>query len=154
MLTGLMPEKQAESMAYGFEKDAFSWKTLFGGIDKAIRGGVNMATAVPETIWRWGSRGATAAGLLALAGASTGALGASALDVLNSRITSEDPEERFNNKVEALYANRMSELEDQKWMDRVRSMRDELRRDYKRMSTEEYAVKYKALQNALDERKA
>lgn len=155
MLTGMMPEKQAEAMAAGFEKDAFSWKMLTNGlkdVGKAASGAVKAVTAVPEAAWKWGGRGVSAAGLLALLGASTGVVGSTAFDVLKERVTQEDPEEKFNSDIEAIYNNRMRELEDQKWMTRVRAMRDELRRGYKKMSTEEYAAKYQALQDALDER--
>lgn len=159
LITGLMPEKQAESLAEGFEKDAFSWGLLLKGLKmipgalKEVPNALAVGLKAPEAAWRWGGRGLSAAGLLALLGASTGVVGATALDVVKERVSQEDPEEKFNNDIESIYKNRTRELEDQKWMTRVRAMRDELRRGYKKMPTEEYAAKYQALQDALDERK-
>ena len=39
-------------------------------------------------------------------------------------------------------------------MAKVRGMRDELKRGYKKMTTDEYAAKYNELMEALDERRA
>ncbi len=86
-------------------------------------------------------------------GAGTGFLGATGYDAIKERIMQEDPEAKFNDELETIYAERKREKEDAKWMDRARKMRDELKRGYKKMTTDEYSAKYKALLDHLDERK-
>ena len=73
-------------------------------------------------------------------------------NIAKNRMMQESPEDEANRKIEAMYSNKRRELEDSMWMDRVRSMRDELRRNYRRMSTEEYTKKYVDLMDALNER--
>lgn len=156
MLTGLMSEKQAsdlvscmEKEAKGGAKDGFDWlglaKSILGGAWKGVgtvaEGGMKVVGEMPKTI-----------GMTALLGGGAGVLGANLYDVIKEQVTHEDPEEKFNSEIEAMYAGKKKELEDAKWMDRIRSMRDELRRGYKKMPTKEYAKRYKALLAALDER--
>lgn len=91
---------------------------------------------------------------LAVAGLSTGALGAIGYNAIKDNLMENSPKEELDAKIDAMYSNRTKELESAKWMDRVRAMRDELKRGYKKMSVEEYTQKYQALVDALDERKA
>lgn len=95
-------------------------------------------------------------GYLALAAlsAGVGGLGGAAYNIMKDKITGGDaPEESFKDKISAYYDNKSKELEDQKWMARVRAMRDELQRGAKKMPADEYAKKYQALSRALDEKR-
>lgn len=148
MLTGVMTEKQAQDSLDGMEKDAFSVVRFLAGLRTA--GGVATAgasgllkavTAIPNSI-----KNLTSAGILA------GAVAGGAYNTLKDNMQQEDPKTRMNRKIEAIFRNRKRELEDAKWMDRVRSMRNELKSSYRKMSPEEYREKYDALVSALDER--
>lgn len=146
MLTGLMNEKQAEETLHELEKSGGIWKDIWSGTKDVLKGGKTVFSGLKEipSIFGW----------TALAGGATGVLGATAYDAIKDSISKEDPEEKFNNDIEALYKSRKKELEDSNWMSRVRALRDELRRGYKKMSTDEYSKKYKELIDALDERRA
>jgi hypothetical protein len=87
-------------------------------------------------------------------GALAGVLSGAGYNIIKDRVTAPSPEDEFNNKVKQIVANRRRELEDSKWMERVRGMRDELSRNYRKMTPEEYSEKYNALVAALDERRA
>ena len=145
MLTGLMSEKQAAEMSSMMEKDGFdplnALKTILGGTAKGGKEIMSGIGNVPKIL-----------GMTALLGGGAGVLGANIYDVIKEQVSHEDPEEKFNSYVEAVYKNKKRELEDAKWMDRIRALRDELRRGHKKMPTEEYANKYKELVSALDER--
>lgn len=148
-IVGTMTEKQACDAIESMEKGAQildSIKAVTGGIKNLVsagKGTLDLGKDIAKTV--------AAVGLL---GVGTGVLGSTAWDAVKERLSQDDPEAKFNTDVEALYHNRKRELEDQKWMNRVRAMRDDLRRNYKKMSTEEYAEKYRKLQDALDERKS
>lgn len=139
MISGMMPEKQAEHLMDGMVKRGFS-------IGKFLKGLFGVGTGVASLPFK-------VIPALATSGLATGAVAGGAYHYLKDAITKGDPRENLNLKSESMYVLRKRELEDAKWMDRVRAMRDELKRDYKKMSTEEYAAKYQALQDALDERK-
>ncbi len=142
MLSGLIPEKQACELAIGIQKDA--------GVMDALKKAIGVVGAI-------GSGAKSIPPILAgtaLGGAATGVLGATVYDILKERVSQEDPEAKFNSDIEHLYTHKTREIEDARWMDRVRAMRDELKRGYKKMTTEEYATKYKALMDALNERSA
>lgn len=153
MITGLMPEKDASDMELGFEKSAavdpntvLKYLNSAGSLAKNTIGklydaAVGAVKAVPPSL-----------GITMLLGAGTGAIGTMAYDAIKERMSQEDPETKFYSDVEALYAGKKNEKDDSAWMDRVRAMRDDLKRNMKRMSTAEYAEKYKALEKALDER--
>lgn len=148
MLTGLITEKKANEIIHEMEKDAFSVAKFLAGLKTAGRtalagasGLVDAVTAVPKGIMN-----------LVAAGAGTGALAGGAYNILKDSLQQEDPKTKMNRKIEAMFKNRKRELEDAKWMDRVRLMRDELKRSYKKMTPEEYRQKYDALVAALDER--
>lgn len=134
----------------GLQKTAFPWKELGlflgkiwnGGVEVA-KGGLDVVKSIPSTV-----------GWTAAAGGVSGVLGATAYDVVKDLVSREDPETKYNAKIEELYNNKKRELEDAKWMSRVIAMRDELKRDSKKMSQEEYESKYKGLMAALDERMA
>ena len=87
-------------------------------------------------------------------GALAGVLSGAGYNIIKDRVTSPSPEDEFNNKVRQIVENHRRELEDSKWMERVRGMRDELSRNYRKMTPEEYSEKYNALVAALDERRA
>lgn len=87
-------------------------------------------------------------------GGSTGVLGALGYDVIKEQLTQDDPKVKLRDDIKAIYARKAKELEDSKWMERVRGMRDELVRGYKKMTLDEYREKYDALIKALDERRA
>lgn len=89
---------------------------------------------------------------LAIGGAGLGIAGGVGYNLAKTRMSQNSPEEEMNRKIEAMYKNKSRELADAKWMDKVRSMRDELKRGYKKMTTEEYTKKYIALMDALNER--
>lgn len=158
MLTGLLNEKQAAELSECLEKEAQAgaatsfnlWKFLLGAgkaIGSAAIGGAKETASalskVPGSL-----------GTLALLGSGTGILGATAYDILKENVSSDDPKAELNAKLEAMYNNRKKELEDAKWMAKVRRMRDELKRGYKKMTSEEYESKYNELMEALDERMA
>ena len=146
MLTRMMNEKQAEEAVSCLEKEAAGayevFKGILGGVGNFLSGAGDVVTKTPAAL-----------GKLALVGLGTGLVGASAYDVIKDKVTRDDPKAELNAKIEAMYRGKTRELEDAKWMDKVRAMRDDLRRNYKKMTTEEYAEKYKALVDALDERK-
>lgn len=148
MLTGVMTEKQAQDLLVGMEKDAFSIAKFLAGLRTAGR------VAVAGTSGLIGAAKAVPKGLLNLASAGilTGAVAGGAYNTLKDSLQKEDPNTKMNRKIEAMFKNRKRELDDAKWMDRVRSMRDELKRSYKKMTPEEYRKKYDALVAALDER--
>jgi len=114
----------------------------------------SMAEEVGDAVGSVASGGAGLLKDLAIYGTLTGVIGGTAYNIVKDNLTKQDPKDRFNDKVERIIKNRKREREDAKWMDRVRGMRAELIRDYKKMSPEEYSAKYNALVNALDERKA
>lgn len=88
---------------------------------------------------------------MALGGAS-GVLGATAYDVIKEHVSHEDPEAKLNSELETQYKAKNREIQDAKWMSRIRALRDELRRGKNRMPTDEYTKKYKELLALLDER--
>ena len=147
MLACLVTEKQASSMLEKMEKDGgaslLDWAKGIGG---ALTSGGGMlfdtAKAIPPSL-----------GWLALLGASTGGLGAMGLDVIKDQVAEDDPEAKFNEDLEAVYAGKERENKDSKWMTRVRNLRDELKRGYRKMTSSEYAKKYDELIAALDEKK-
>lgn len=154
-LSGLVGEKRAGAVAEEMEKGA-----SVGSFIKAAPIFIDKAIGYLGDSWKAGKGAVDLVGGLsglvgktALLGAGSGILGANAYDIIKQHVTEEDPETELKNKIEAIYAAKKRELEDSKWMDRVRKMRDELRRGYKKMTTEEYAEKYKELSDALDERK-
>lgn len=133
MLTGLMTEKQAADLVGGFEKDAWLSDVL-SGIGTVI-------SKIPGTVLATGTLGAI-----------SGVVGASAYDAIKDRLTQEDPESKFNSDMEALYAARIRELEDAKWMAAVRDKRDKLKKGRKKMSPEEYSAEYNKLLDMLRKR--
>lgn len=146
MLSGLIPEKQACELAVGIQKGAQvmdALKKAIGALGTVGSGALTTAKSIPPIL----------AGT-ALGGAATGVLGATVYDILKERVSQEDPEAKFNSDIEHLYTHKKREIEDARWMSRVRALRDELKRGYKKMTTEEYATKYKALTDALNERSA
>lgn len=144
MLSGMITEKQASDLAEGIHKSAQvvdALKKAIGALGTIGSGALTTVKSIPPVL-----------GGAALGGAATGALGATVYDILKERVSQEDPEAKFNSDIEHLYTHKKREVEDARWMDRVRAMRDELKRGYKKMPTEEYASKYKALMDALNER--
>ena len=126
------------------EKKATVGETL-GSVGKAlgnVGGGILGALkSIPPTLgWT-----------MALGGAS-GVLGATAYDVIKEHVSHEDPEAKLNEDLEMQYKAKNREIKDAKWMERIRSLRDELMRGKNKMPTKEYAKKYKELVNLLDER--
>jgi len=148
MISSLLTEKDAE-VHDGTEKRAMNsaevWNILKGvmsGAQTATGGIANVIKAIPSAI-----------GWTALAGGTAGALGSTAYDVIKDRVSRDDPDASFNAEMESMYSGKKRELDDAQWMSRVIAMRDDLKRNYKKMTTEEYAAKYKALSDALDEKK-
>lgn len=91
---------------------------------------------------------------LGLYGLGTGTVAGVGYNLVKDRLEQESPEEEYNRKLEAMYKARSRELDDSKWIRKVKAMRDELKRGYKHMTTKEYTEKYNALLDALDERSA
>lgn len=143
MLASLMTEKQAADFVQFMEKR--SEGGLMEGIGNVL-GGIGGAAAkvlrdVPSALLWTGALGA-----------GSGVLGATAYDVVKERLTQDEPEEKMNEKIESIFRRKKREQEDAQWMDRVRAMRDELKRGYKRMTAKEYKSKYRALLKELGER--
>lgn len=146
MASGLVPEKRAEEVVASIEKDAdFKWipflKGLGGVATGAIGNAYSAAAAVPGVAWKLG-----------LTGVGAGVLGALGYDALKESISGEDPHVKFYEDREAMHVARSREAEDAAWYRRVRRLRDELVRGQHKMPTEEYARKYRELQDALDEK--
>ena len=152
LISCLINTKQAEAISVEMEKDAqrggeqtFAGRVLgaLGTFLGNLPGhAINAAEKVPSGL-----------GWLAAGGATTGILGAAAYDAIKERMSEEDPDAKFNAEVEAIYAGKKKELEHARWMARVRKMRDELSRGYKKMPPDEYSAKYRKLIAALDEMK-
>jgi hypothetical protein len=151
MLTRMLNEKQAADLAEGLEKNAaIDWSKILGGL-KSLGGiAVGGLKGIGDVL----VKAPDAAAKLALLGTGTGVLGATAFDILKENVSGDDPNAELNTKIEAMYNNRKKELEDAKWMSKVRRIRDELKRDYKKMTSEEYELKYNELMEALNERMA
>lgn len=131
-----MPEKQASAFVDGLEKEAFSpLKFIKGLFNVGAWPILATAKSIPH---------------LVVAGAGSGALIGAAYNSLSNRVQEEDPEERTNNKLEAMYEMKARELEDAKWMTRVRALRDELKRG--KLSNEDYEAKFNELVGALAEK--
>lgn len=140
MLTGLLSEKQASDI---MEKDAGS---AVKDIMDIVGGGFGFLGKTIKSI-------PPALGWTALLGASTGGLGAMAYDALKERVTHEDPEAKHHADIEAFYTGKNRELEDARWMARVRAKRDRLRREGKKMDSDTYEKEYNSLLAELDKRK-
>lgn len=135
IVAGLMQEKKAYDAIEPILKEA-GW---MGDIASGLK---NIVTGAPSAIgWTMG------------AGAASGVLGASLYDIVKERVSHEDPEEKFNSEVEAMYSQRARELEDAEWMAKVRAMRDDLKRGHKKMPADEYRRKYDRLMKLLESRK-
>lgn len=132
------------------EKDAFGLSDAWDGIKWLAGGG----KTVVEDAFKGAKNTLGLSKGLALAGLAAGTLGGMGYNLVKERLQQEDPEEKMQRKIEAIYKRRSRELSDAKWMAKVRSMRDELQRGYKKMSTEEYEAKYNQLMAALDEKEA
>ena len=147
MLSGMVTEKKASDLFVSLEKrggsDLLAWLKGIGGA--LMSGGgmvVDTAKAIPPAL-----------GWTALLGASAGGLGAMGYDALKERVTEEDPEAKFNAEIEALYAGKNRELDDAKWMARMRKKRDRLKREWKKMDPQTYAKEYASLVSDLDSHK-
>lgn len=147
----LTKEQSAECFKAGF----LSWFA-----EKRAQHGVALAPYIKDIggllkgMWSGGKELLNAAGTAVAMGAGSGVLGALATDVIKELLTREDPKAKLSGELEKLYASKSRETEDSRWMARVRAMRDELRRGYKKMTVAEYTDKYNNLIKALDERKA
>ena len=151
--SGLLNEKQAAHLNDLMEKDAkIDVLAYLKGVGKGIGGAFGLASGATEKGFKALSKVPSSLMWTAILGGGIGALGATGYDAIKERLTSEDPEAKYNAEVEAMYINKKRELEDAKWMTRVREMRDDLRRNHKKMSNEEYTKKYNDLVKALDER--
>lgn len=135
-------EKKAEA--------GLTWAKVLSALKGAGKAGASAGAGATEIV----SKLISSIPGLAISGMGVGALGAIGYNTVKDQLTERSPKEELSAKLDAMYENRTKELESDKWMDRVRSMRDELKRGYKKMSVEEYSAKYKALVDALDERKA
>jgi len=159
-MTGYISESERGLLFRAGVRDALMEKTAkvdlksFSEFLKVLKnaGGV-LVSPVPAA---WGLTKETVNLLKALSvyGAGAGTVGSVAWNLIKDRMQRESPETEFNRKVEAMYAGRARELEDAKWMDRVRGMRDDLARNYKKMPSDEYEKRYGELMDALDERLA
>lgn len=136
MLSGMQNEKQAESAIESLEKQAFNPIEFIKGLWNAGAAALSM---YPKAV---------------VAGLGTGAVAGAAYNTIKNRMASDDPQARLNNRIEALYVNKKRELDDAKWMSRIRSIRDDLKRGYKKMPAEEYEAKYNELVSALKEKES
>ena len=142
MLTGLLNEKQASEIMEKSAKPLDVIKYLTG----LVGSGLGM---VKDTV----KFGPPALGWTALLGASAGGLGAMGYDAIKERVSQDDPEAKFNMDMEALYSGKRRELEDARWMARVRAKRDKLKREGKKMDPDEYEKAYNSLLADLDSKK-
>ena len=126
----------------GIAASAMQWlRGILGGGVQLGRQGIGLA-----------NDSASLARNLAITGIGAGVLGGVGYHLIKERLQRGSPEEELNRKIEGIFSRREREISDKKWMDRVRSMRDDLRRNKNKMSPEEYAKKYEELVKALDER--
>lgn len=137
----LSKEQQERAFAAGVasvlgEKQAGTLTDLASGAKNIVKG----VAGLPKDLMLYG----------ALAGGAVGVGG----QMLTEHLTEESPEEELNRTLEAMYAAKRKELDDAKWMSKVRAMRSDLMANHKKMSVEEYAEKYNALIDALNERKS
>lgn len=123
-------------------------KTFGNGAIDLVRGGHQLAHAGVEDT----KEVLNILGKLALGGTAIGTAGGIGYNLAKERMSQGSPEEEMNRKIESLYKNKSKELDDSKWMNKVLSMRNDLKRGYKKMTTEEYTKKYIALMDALNER--
>ena len=140
MVCGIIEKNAQQNGGGGTLGRIFS--SIVGLGPKALDALVSTGKAIPQGL-----------GWTMLTGAGAGVLGASGYDVIKEMVSKEDPEAKFNQDVESIYKLKTKELDDAKWMTRVRSLRDRLIRDRNKLTTKEYAKLYKELSDALDERK-
>ena len=135
---------------HAFEKKALNPAGVLAGIKgagKAVAGLFGGAAEVGKGV-------ANSIPALMVGGLGIGALGAIGYNSIKDQLTELSPKEKVMAKIDAIYANRAKEIESSKWMERVTGMRDDLRRNYRKMSPQEYNQKYQALVDALEERMA
>lgn len=140
-MQSLSKEEYDKAFASGF-KSVIAEKQA-GILGDIAHGGKSVLTGLaglPKDLMLYGS----------MAGLATGIGG----QMLADQLTQESPEEELNRTLESMYSAKRKELEDSKWMSRVRAMRADLMANRKKMSVEEYTIKYNALIDALNERKA
>lgn len=143
-------EKRAVSPAVG----AAGGAAAVGGIDKfvdMVSKGLGKAPELTKDVAELYMKSIplSAATSLLLGGAAGGLY-----HIVKEKMTeSGDEQISANNKLQALYNARSAELEDQKWMSKVRKMRDDLKKNMKNMTADEYEAQYNALSEALDERR-
>ena len=130
-------------------------ETMFmAGVESVMSKKASPVSDIGNGFAALGRGGASLLKDLGIYGVMTGALSGAGYNLIKDRMQETSPKDEFNRKVQAMIASRKRELEDAKWMERVRGMRDELRRNYKKMTPEEYSKKYNDLVSALDERRA
>jgi hypothetical protein len=142
MLTGLLNEKQASEIMEKSAKSLDVIKYLTGLVGSGLGMVKDTVKATPPAL-----------GWTALLGASAGGLGAMGYDAIKERVSQDDPEAKFNTDIEALYSGKRRELEDARWMARVRAKRDKLKREGKKMDPDAYEKAYNSLVAELDSKK-
>lgn len=127
----VMTAGMADGLSSGIEKEAF-------GVTDAKE---LVTTPIELALWL--------GGLGLASGTANGIL----YNITKNRMTAEsaEKEEEINKKL-SLYNAKNRELEDAKWMGKVRSKRDNLVRNMKKMTPEEYEAAYNEISNALNER--
>ena len=148
-ITGRASEKRACVMAHSLEKNAGNG---FAALKKTLAGVVGAGSGIFSGLLDAATKAPKALFHTAILGSSLGALGTVGADAIKERLVQEDPEEKFDNEISDMYKYKKRESEDAKWMTRVRALRDDLKKNYKKMSLDEYTTKYNALISALDER--
>ena len=148
MITGLLNEKQASDVIGSIEKGAdIDWKRLGSGLWDTFKGGASaFLGAIKET--------PAAVGWTAALGGGLGVLGANLYDSMKKRLTEEDPETKLNNEKELIYSMKERELEDSRWMGRIRRLKDALKRAArdKSVTNRKYRKDFESLLDALKER--
>lgn len=137
-----------------FQKQA-NWGKVLTFLNTLGKGAIGLVSGghkLLETGVKDTSEAANILGKLMLGGATVGTAGGIGYNLAKERMSQNSPEEEMNRKIEAMYKKKTRELEDSNWMNKVIAMRDELRRGYKKMTTQEYTKKYIALMDALNER--
>lgn len=154
-ITGHIPEKKAYEIASTLEKKGGAptvGRSIWSVFSSPIKDIWHGAGDLVKTVWTPIEKGPKVMMTAATVGASLGALGAAAVDAVKERVTQDDPETEFKNKINNLYKQKVREQEDEKWMTHIRLLKEDLKKNYKKMPLDEYRAKYNALVSALDER--
>lgn len=137
------------------EKDANAWAKVLstlkgagGALHKLLGGGYAVAKGAKDTF----KDTIDLAKSLFWLGVPIGATAGVGYNLAKHSITGESPKEKMNRAIESVFKHKRMEHEDSKWMDDARYKRDNLMRNYKKMTTQDYAAAYEDLVDHLNKR--